>query len=214
MYDAVTATNVPKDAKIVAGYINGKYQSYPDLVREFPDAIHVSIAVSADADAQVLDCENFDASPEQCPAWAERQRARGQIPTVYMNASTWPAVRSAFVAQKVSEPNYWVANYDGIAEVPAGAIAKQYQGGMTAPYDISAVVDFWPGVDKEPEEFLAMLDDSQQNEIWDAAHQLLFGLVPATSQGNSPFSERGEIMERLRRIDANLQTLVNNKGAN
>lgn len=148
MYDAVTPENIPVTAQMVAGYVNGNYQSYWKLAKLFPTAVRVSIAVSADADAQVLDCETYDATPEQCPAWAVRQRARGQIPTVYMNASTWPAVRAAFAAQHVPEPEYWVAKYDGIAEVPAGAVAKQFQGGMTSAYDLSAVADYWPGVDE------------------------------------------------------------------
>src|SRR5207249_6099906 len=36
------------------------------------------------------------------------------------------SVRLAFAAQRVAEPYYWIASYDGDPTIPAGAIAKQY----------------------------------------------------------------------------------------
>ncbi len=62
--------------------------------------------------------------------------------TIYCNASTVAAVKSAFKAAGVSVPQFWVADWDGVAEVPAGAVAKQYKS--TAGYDVSAVAAHWP----------------------------------------------------------------------
>ncbi|HEV2346099.1 MAG TPA: hypothetical protein VGS97_18510, partial [Actinocrinis sp.] len=60
--------------------------------------------------------------------------------------------RAAFAARGVPEPHWWVAGYDGIAEIPAGAIGKQYADNtaLGQPWDLSVVADYWPGVDQAP----------------------------------------------------------------
>lgn len=148
MYDAITPAQIPAGATMVAGYVGGQWPSYAEAVRRFPHAVHVSIAVQADEDAQVLDCERYDATPQQCPGWAVRQRHRGQVPTVYCNTSTWPSVRAAFRAQGVPLPLWWAAQYDNDPALIAGAVAKQYR--TTPGYDVSSVVNYWPGVDPAP----------------------------------------------------------------
>jgi hypothetical protein len=156
MYDGVTWENIPADAEMVAGYIDGFYAWPAAAWRRFLRAILVRITVTASVHStpqlrvHVLDVENGDATPGQAPGWAEEERAAGQVPTVYCNASTWPVARAAFAAARVTEPEWWIALYDGVADVPAGAVAKQYQGGVDAPYDLSAVAGYWPGVDPAP----------------------------------------------------------------
>jgi hypothetical protein len=161
MYDAINPELIPLDAnpEMVAGYVNGIWPSYngyvsqttgkyvPSIRERFPNAIHVSIAVNTQADAQVLDCEFSDATPEECPPWALRQRARGQEPTIYCNQlNTWPYVINAFKNQGVPEPQYWVARYDGVQTLPPDCSAKQY-GGVANAYDLSIVADYWEGID-------------------------------------------------------------------
>lgn len=154
MYDSVDATAMPVGAPLYAGYVDGRYANLPQVRGLFPSARIVSIAVSADTNAQVLDVENGNATPDQAPGWAVRQRARGVEPTVYMNADTWPAVRAAFDAAGVAEPNWFVADYDGVATIPAGAVAKQYLN--TSGWDRSVAADYWPGVDPTPEDDMAL----------------------------------------------------------
>jgi hypothetical protein len=150
MYDGVTASRVPSDGWGVAGYVNGSWPSYQALVNRFPHLAHISITVNAQGTALVLDVEDKDATPQQAPGWVQRMRAKGiPYPVVYMNASAWQSVKNEFAAQGVRPPLYWVAKYDGVAVVPAGAIAKQHTN--TAGYDVSAVADYWPGVDPAPE---------------------------------------------------------------
>jgi hypothetical protein len=96
------------------------------------------------------------------------RRAAGADPTIYCNASTWPAVRAAFAAANVAEPHYWIAKYDGDPTIPAGAVAKQYRGDVAPGYDVSSVVDYWPGVDPAP-----------------------------TNPGGTAASSTGELMERI-----------------
>lgn len=157
MYDAVTAANIPGDARMVAGYIDRIVLapwSAADWGR-FPNAVKVTIVKKASTnDGHVLDVEPGDATPAQAPGWVQMRREAGADPTVYMNASTWPAVRQAFIDQGVAQPHYWVAKYDGVASIPAdwlalGCVAKQYAGNVAPGIDLSIVVDFWPGVDGE-----------------------------------------------------------------
>lgn len=149
MYDAVDAAQVPADAQMVAGYLEGHWPSYNALVARFPHARHVSIAIAAHYDAGlVLDVETGDATPAQAPGWVLMRRKAGVDPTVYCNTSTWPSVRKAFREQLVAEPHWWVAQYDGDPTIPAGAVAKQYRD--PGPYDVSSVVAYWPGVDPAP----------------------------------------------------------------
>jgi hypothetical protein len=146
MYDAVTAGNIPADAQIVAGYLNGPYAwSAADWAR-FPHALHVGISVRGNFyDGHVLDVEVGDATPAEAVPWVGRRRSAGADPTVYCNASTWPSVRAAFQQAGVAEPHYWIAKYDRDPTLPAGAVAKQHTN--TAGWDLSSVADFWPGVD-------------------------------------------------------------------
>jgi hypothetical protein len=152
MYDAVTSSNIPAGATMVAGYADGLYANVPAMRARFPHATVVTIAVRWTTKAQVLDVETGDATPAQAVQWCTRTMAatpNGQL-TVYCNSSTWPSVRAAFRAAGVTEPNYWIAQYDGDPTIPAGAVAKQYRD--PGPYDLSSVADYWPGVDPLPED--------------------------------------------------------------
>lgn len=184
LYDSTTPVrSVPADAQMVAGYVNGLYTNLATVRTAFPNAVHVSIAVTSAADAMVLDVETGDASPADAPAWCQRQRARGQIPTVYCNASTWPQVRSAFQTHGIAEPCWWIADYDGVAQIPPGAIAKQYRSDTAQNLDCSVVADFWPGVDspglpKEDDMAIAITEDAAGNihvaGVTPQGHPLLF----------------------------------------
>jgi hypothetical protein len=151
MYDSITPQNIPADADLIAGYVNGLYANIPMLQARFPHARTVAISVESSENAgTVLDVENGDADPVSAPAWVKLRRAAGVDPTVYCNSSTWGAVQSAFKAAAVPEPHYWIAQYDDDPTIPAGAVAKQYAD--AGPYDISAVADYWPGVDPEEDD--------------------------------------------------------------
>lgn len=150
MWDSVTASDIPTGAGIVGGYVDGNYKwSQADWDR-FPRAVHVPIAVFASTNAGVvLDVENGNATPGQSPEWTAMRRRAGVDPTIYCSLSIWDEIARAHVEAGVSQPHYWVAQWDGIANIPAGAIAKQYaddhmSGGH---FDLSAVADHWPGVD-------------------------------------------------------------------
>lgn len=151
MYDSVNAYHIPADAVMVAGYIEGPYAWSSGEWARFPHAVKVQIAtVAMPARGMVLDVEAGDAAPDLAPGWCARRRAAGVDPSVYCNASTWPVVRAAFAAHQEPEPHWWIADYDGIATLPAGAVAKQYANDKAAGYDLSIVADYWPGIDPAP----------------------------------------------------------------
>lgn len=146
MYDSARVEGIPVDAKMVAGYVDGLYANVGTMQRRFPNAVVVRIAVSARTnDGHVLDVEQGDATPSEAVAWVTMRRNAGFDPSVYCNASVWPAVRKAFTDANVRFPHWWIAHWDGIAQVPTGTVAKQYKNG--SGYDTSVVVDNWPGVD-------------------------------------------------------------------
>lgn len=147
MYDAVTPGNIPASAQMVAGYIDGRYAWRAADWARFPGAVKVRIAVFASTnDGHVLDCENGDATPGQCPGWVSRRRATGADPTVYCSLAAWGAVRNCFISAGVREPHYWIAAYPGNGPaLYAGSVAHQYAD--PGPVDISVVADYWPGVD-------------------------------------------------------------------
>lgn len=151
MYDGINtdASSIPTTAQLVAGYVDGLYAWSPADWARFPHSVHVEIAVLPTTNAGVvLDVEQGNGTPAQSVDWVLMRRAAGADPTVYCNVSTWPAVRSAFEVRGVPEPQCWIAQYDGVAEVPAGAVAKQYDS--YPAWDLSVVADYWPGIDPAP----------------------------------------------------------------
>lgn len=150
MYDSTTASDIPANAEMVAGYVDGLYKWTPSDWARFPHAVKVRIAVfQTTNDGTVLDVEQGNATPAQAVDWVIARRKLNIDPTVYCSESNWPTVRAAFAARHVVQPHWWIAIYDGKRAIPAGAIACQYanQPITGAHFDLSAVADYWPGVD-------------------------------------------------------------------
>lgn len=88
MYDTITPSAIPANAKAVAGYVGGSWPTFDTLVKDFPDAHKLSIAVAASEEAECLDVESGDARPDQAPAWVKSAIARGvKKPVVYTSAA-------------------------------------------------------------------------------------------------------------------------------
>lgn len=122
MFDSVNVSEIPADAKAVAGYVDGKWQTFPELVKRFPNARKVSIAVSAANQARCLDIEAQDATVEQAGFWVRNQWARGvKRPILYTSVSNWKALDAALKAQGIKRRPYgksyhrWSAHYTGKA---------------------------------------------------------------------------------------------------
>jgi CHAP domain len=153
MYDSTNPADIPADAQMVAGYVDGIYAWSAEGWARFPNAVKVRIAVfSSTNDGHVLDVEPGCSTPASAPGWVLMRRAAGVDPSVYCNTSTWPTVKAAFQSAGVPEPHWWIAAYPGNgANLYAGSVAHQYANPLTSGghFDLT-VVGYWPGVDGTP----------------------------------------------------------------
>lgn len=127
MFDAVDITQIPASATAVAGYVNGAWQTAPVLAKRFPHARLLTIAVSADHDADCLDIESRDATPDQAAGWVARQFARGITrPCLYASVSTMNQVVTAMEAAKVPRMSLrlWSAHYGAGSHICGPASCK------------------------------------------------------------------------------------------
>jgi len=154
MYDAVNIANLPADATLLAGYVDGRDTTghFARVRTAHPQTRVLRITVTGGTlDAEIGDIEVGDMTPHSGAAWAARKIAAGQHPTLYCNASTWPSVKAevqkAGIAGRIS---YWIADYDGDPTIPAGAVAKQFTDrALGRSLDQSIVAAHWPGVDAD-----------------------------------------------------------------
>jgi hypothetical protein len=158
MYDGINALapgiakSFPHAAK-VAGYVNGHYAWSQAQWNLFPRADHVTISVTAAANAgDVLDVEAGDATPGQTPGWIGMRKAAGLYrPTIYCSRAVIPAVRAATGGYILGRDyDIWTADWTGAPHPvpapgtpPATCAATQYES--TASWDASVVYDAaWP----------------------------------------------------------------------
>jgi hypothetical protein len=156
MYDSITPAAIPRDAQMVAGYVDGLYAWKQADWDRFPRAVKVTITALGLDQGVVLNLEPNGYWPSDLGVgWVRRARARGVDPTIYCNyRNHLHLAQAAFDRAKEPRPHFWVAEYNGVQNIPTGCIAKQYAapegtGAARAPahYDISIVADHWPGVD-------------------------------------------------------------------
>ncbi len=159
MYDSTTPWSIPRDAEMVAYYVDGRYAWPSEWLDLFPNAVKVGISAVGARGAQVGDVETGCIwPPENAVPWVLQARSEGYDPTIYVNErNDWSPTILAFLAAGVPAPHWWVAHYDGVRDLPTGAVAKQFahpgDGGPSVPwetgahYDLSVVADYWPGVD-------------------------------------------------------------------
>lgn len=150
MYDSINANNIPTNAEMVAGYIDGEFAWSQSDWDRFPNAVKVRIAVNpATNDGHVLDVESGNWDATASVQWTVNRYAAGIIPTIYCNRSqagySWADVINAHLNAEVMPPVIWIAWPDYNGSILAGCIAIQclYFSG----YDVSKVADYWPSVD-------------------------------------------------------------------
>ena len=150
MYDAVNPDNIPADAQMVAGYVDGPVSVWPEAAwSKWPGAQMIRITVTgASLDADVVDVETGDVTPAGAVEWIVAKRARGEDGVVYCNVSTLFAVRNAFGVRKVRQPMYWLARPGADESIPGDCVAVQFD--FHGGYDRSAVRNYWPGIGPAP----------------------------------------------------------------
>jgi hypothetical protein len=116
MFDSINLAMLPNGAAAYGGYVNGNWPTFDALKARFPSAHLLSIAVSAGADADCLDCETGDATLAQAPAWFRRQKIRGvSLPAIYTQATNLIALERIMAANRIARTQYriWSAHYNG-----------------------------------------------------------------------------------------------------
>lgn len=115
MYDSVNVSQIPKGARAVAGYVGGHWPTYKTLLVDFPKAQKLSIAIAASEDADCLDVESGDATPDQAAAWVRRQHKRGiACPVVYTSAAFAQALVNVLDSsglKRGKDFKTWIAHY-------------------------------------------------------------------------------------------------------
>lgn len=149
MYDSTTASDIPADAQIVGGYVDGDFAwSKADWARFTQATNKITITVTGGSLAAVCDCETGDLTPEQAAGWIQAYPGNG----VYCNRSTAPAVVAAMTAAEIPASMYWlwIADWTGqahMAEVPgARVLATQYADPVTSGghFDLSLCAAGFP----------------------------------------------------------------------
>lgn len=152
MYDTAQNNQFPAGAQAYAAYVDGSIGDQPNyayIVRTFPRAYHLSIALFASDNADALDVEPGAASPGDLPAWYTRQKRRGiQRPCVYASASTMtgnilPVLSQAKISR--SEVRLWSAHY-GLGEHicgpgSCGAVPVEVDGTQWTSNALGRVLD-------------------------------------------------------------------------
>jgi hypothetical protein len=118
MYDTAYNDQFPRGAAAYAAYLDGSVGNQPNyayIVAAFPAAEHLSIALFANVNADVLDVESGASSPSDIPAWYARQVARGIArPVIYASASTMNDAILAVLSQAGiarAAIRLWTAHY-------------------------------------------------------------------------------------------------------
>lgn len=132
---------LPEGATMVAGYIDLADAWTPAAFQRFTNAGIQVVTIARShltRGAMVADCEPGCIWPPS--------NVVDVAPVVYCSESNWLAVRAAYTAANVAQPEYWVAAYPGTGpSIPPGAIGHQYAD--TGAYDISVMTDYIEGID-------------------------------------------------------------------
>lgn len=201
MYDAVNVDAIPADATMVAGYVDGGYVTWPELVQRFPHARKVSITTTGDSTADVIDVENGDAVPQKAVDWVRRMRHAGKRPIVYTSKDNLEAVIAAFEAEREAAPFWWIADWTGEPHLHPGSVATQYASPTVPPpygpinYDVSLVSPNWPDAVAEKKPVINLPKNVTQ-QIGSIGRQIaaILGLVfTIGNQGNWPGGLRAVI---------------------
>lgn len=126
-------------------YTDGNYANGTVTIALFPGKSYVGITVTASSidGADVFDIENGDGTPEQAPYFVSNARPPNlNLPTLYANMSTMPAVRLALTQAGIPRTSYylWQADWNNRDAVPAGYDMAQWQN--TVPFDRDVAYDY------------------------------------------------------------------------
>lgn len=88
MYDDVTVSLIPASAQAVLGYVDGNFPTKAAVDKGWPNAHKVFLTVNGSSDADGIDSEPGDATPDVVVRWVKNKLAAGGYrPIVYASLS-------------------------------------------------------------------------------------------------------------------------------
>ncbi|HLI36937.1 MAG TPA: hypothetical protein VKV80_06295 [Streptosporangiaceae bacterium] len=164
MGDSVVLSSIPLTVNIAAAYINGRYAvSQAELEARFPHDRYGHCWIDVDGSranaADMLDVENFDATPATANLWVQSWHIlrRASIPVIYCNRGNEQAVITACASGgSVLGKHYGlcVATLDGTQVTGNGIVACQWKGAAQTRgnWDETLVYDgsLWPPAAPKP----------------------------------------------------------------
>lgn len=226
MYDADNPYDIPRDAQMVAGYIDGSRTTWiPEWWGWFPQAVKVTIsAVGARWDADLFDVEpGCIWPPENVLPLVVTARNNGRWPAVYCNQlNHWPYIRQMFRMRGMEEPPYIVANYDGVAIIPNGAVGKQYKHPpqIGKHYDLSVIKTSWKPGRKESDDMLKdemittwpadfkEIGEERPAVTFDAATTVKYASLYAGAAYEISKENRNQLSDTIDRVDAMVSSVA------
>ncbi len=126
---SILATKVSR-AQAIAGYINGSFQNWPEIVSKYAASgkhlVSIDVVAEPSKGAQCLDVERGDATVADAPGWVETTMANGRkardlrwFPKVYIQESNAAALVAELASKGVQRADYrlWTAHYTGSAHI-------------------------------------------------------------------------------------------------
>ena len=147
-YDGTRPELIPAHAEGIMYYADGDFAWTKEDLARFPKARRRAITVLNNPHANIADVEKGNMVPSDCPgflaAW-RHEHARGLPGTIYCSRDTLAEVQAVCHGLEYS---VWLATLDGTipTSIKGGGtlVAVQYEGGLTAEYDVSALLnDTW-----------------------------------------------------------------------
>lgn len=152
MGDAVTVADLPPNLEAYAGYVDGPFANFDQIVKRFyPRAHCLSITVQGGI-AACADFEPGAMNAADAGRWVKTMIKLGHDRPICYAAleEDMPAVRSSLVEAGLNRGQYrlWVADANDDPAIPAGYDAKQYLFGNG--FDLSTfTASFFPALPKK-----------------------------------------------------------------
>lgn len=128
VYDSAPRS-FPWFADVLLVYADGQYKNLAWAQRHFPNARLLQCTVTGRPGVRVIDVEPGCVWPVSKAVELVQEDIKDRYrPWLYANAATWAELGNALQEAGVSGALYdrWLAQPDGVAEVPPGYQAKQY----------------------------------------------------------------------------------------
>lgn len=152
MFDSTNPDDIPDEAQIVAGYVDGPDKWPAEGWARFAHAYRVGITIEGTRGVRVGDCEPGALwPPPRAAKWGAGEIAAGLRPTLYVDLANLGDLVVALAGLGVSSAavDWWLASWGGGPHRIGTSVATQYASPVSSPpspghYDLSLTNGTWP----------------------------------------------------------------------